>query len=84
MMWFVALFVGAGVGTAIAEAVSRAAGKKRGRGLQAVTVAGMVLGVVVAGMIIHRSPMGAMSLFPSLGVLVYLVMGIGAAVARLR
>lgn len=82
--FLIALLVGAGVGTGIGEAVSVASGRKRGRGLQVVALGGMILGVVAAGMILARSPAGALYLLVRPAVLVYLVMGLGAAAARLR
>jgi hypothetical protein len=93
-LWIVAFFVGAAVGAAIAEAVSIAAGRKRGRGLQLVTAAGMVIGVPLAGILMDMFGMpavgmfgvqaGPLSLFLSPAVLIYLFVGIGAAMARLR
>jgi hypothetical protein len=85
--WLIALFIGAGVGTGIAEAVSRGAGRKRGKGLQAVAVAGMLLGVLIAELILSRGMSGSFSFIGSRGlfvVIVYLAFGLGAAVARLR
>ncbi len=89
--WFVALFVGAAAGAAIAEAVSLAAGRKRGRGLQIVTGVTMVLGVAAAGVVLAfprginaGSLVGALSLFLNPGVLIYLIIGVGAAASRLR
>ncbi len=87
LSWFFALFIGAGVGTAIAEGVSIAAGRKRGKGLQAAAIAGMLLGVPLAGIALSQSPSGVLYLLQYgnfLGIIVYLAFALGAAATRLR
>jgi hypothetical protein len=80
--WILVVFIAAGVGALVAEVVSWASGRKRGRGLQALTAVCMAAGVAVA---LALSGAGVLPVPISLpSVLIYLLMGTGTAVARLR
>ncbi|MFQ5856092.1 MAG: tetratricopeptide repeat protein [Anaerolineae bacterium] len=81
-LWFLAFFIGPAIGAGIADLMSRAV-RKRGRGLGALAGACLVLGVIVAGVLFTQSLGGAFALF-RIGTLIYLVLGVGAAVARLQ
>lgn len=80
--FFLAFVIGSAVGAGIADVMSRVV-RKRGRGLGILAGACLVLGVFVAGMLFTRSLAGALALF-HIGTLIYLVLGVGAAVARLQ
>ena len=86
--WFIGIFAGMGAGGVIGEVVSVAAGRKRGRGLQWVAAGSMVAGALLiallAGVILHLPPLRALFYAFNLGVIIYLVLGIGAATTRLR
>ena len=80
MLWFFALFAGPIVGGVIADLVWRATGKRRGQ---------YTWLVVAASMVIAALPAVAWALFTSglVGLLwhgIYLVLAVGAAIARLR
>lgn len=83
-LWIVALLFGVAAGTAIGELVSKAAGRKRGPALWIIAAAGMVVGVAIVGVILERSPGGAVRLFLNLGVWIYLLVGIASTGTRLR
>lgn len=80
--WFLVLFIAAAVGAFLAELVGRAAGRKRGRGLQVLTVVCMAAGVAV---VVGLGSTGALPVPISLpSVLIYLFIGASTAIARLR
>lgn len=83
--WFLAFAIGPAVGAGIADLMSRVV-RKRGRGLGILAGACLVLGVMLGGLIMTRHPLGAFAFLFQLqiGTLIYLVLGVGAAVARLR
>jgi tetratricopeptide (TPR) repeat protein len=77
-----AVFAGAAVGAGVAEAMSRASGGKRGRGLQILAAASMVVGTAWAA--VALSVIWSGGLIPNPTVLLYVVFGAGAASASLR
>jgi len=91
---FFALFIGAAAGGLIAEIVCRATGGKHGNALAALVSACIVVGAVAAGLLplllAHGAPLAA---FMSGGYLlqlvlrlniIYVILAVGAAFARLR
>lgn len=91
--FYLAFFLGAAVGGLVAEAVYRATGGKRGRGLALLVSVCIVLGAVVSAAITTLAVPGVslaavlagqnlLALFYRLNV-VYVVLAIGAAYARL-
>jgi hypothetical protein len=83
--WFLAFIIGPAVGAGIADLMSRVV-RKRGRGMGILAGACLVLGVMLAGVIMTQHLLGALAFLLRLqiGTLIYLVLGIGAAVARLQ
>ncbi len=80
--FILAFVVGPAVGAGIADLMSRVV-RKRGRGMGILAGACLVVGVAVAGMLFTQRLSGAITLF-HIGTLIYLVLGAGAAVARLQ
>lgn len=81
--FILAFLIGPSVGAGIADLMGRVV-RKRGRGLGILAGICLVLGVLLGGMILTRQPSGAFSLIFNFGILIYLVLGVGAAVARLQ
>lgn len=83
--WFLALFIGPAVGGGIADLMGRVV-HKRGRGLGILAGVCLVVGVMLAGVLTTQNPLGAFAFLLRLqiGTLIYLVLGVGAAVARLQ
>ncbi len=81
--FFLAFFIGPSVGAGIADLMGRVV-RKRGRGLGILAGACLVLGVMLGGVILTQHPLGAFSLVLNFVTLIYLVLGVGAAVARLQ
>lgn len=83
--WFLAIAIGPAVGAGIADLMSRVV-RKRGRGMGILAGTCLVLGVMLGGVIVIQHPLGALAFLFQLqiGTLIYLVLGVGAAVARLR
>jgi hypothetical protein len=81
--WFVAVFAGYAIGQGIGELVSLAAGRKQGRGLQIVAAGAMLLGAFAVG-VVSGGLVRGLGVFLNLGLLIYLVVGIGAAWTRLK
>jgi len=75
--FYFAVLIGLGVGYAIGEVISRSVNRKRGRSLQAIGGACMVVSYVISNLF-H------MTLFISLSGLLALALGIVIAVIRLR
>lgn len=82
-LWFVAFFVGPAVGAGIADLMSRSV-RKRGRGMAILAGACIVVGLIVAGVLFGGYPAGVIRFLFRIGSLLYLVLGVGAAVARLQ
>lgn len=76
--WFIALILGPTVGIGIAEAVRLAVRRRRSRHLWLVVAGGMVVGALPA------LALGLTSLWGLIALGLYLVLGVGAATARLR
>lgn len=81
--WFLAIVIGPAVGAGIADLMGRVV-RKRGRRLGILAGVCLVLGVIVAGMLVTRHPAGGVVSLINIGTLIYLVLGVGAAVARLQ
>lgn len=83
--WFLAFFIGPAIGAGIADLMGRVV-RKRGRGLGILAGLCLVLGVMLGGVIRTQNPLGAFAFLFQLqiGTLIYLVLGVGAAVARLQ
>jgi len=84
MFWILPLFVAPAAGTFVADLTSRGAGGKRGRGVQVVAGAAVVLG---AGILFWATSVGLLrGVLPGswLGLLFYVVLGAGTAFYRLR
>ena len=88
---FMSFFASIGIGIAIGEGISRSANRKRGRGLQAIAaasvIASFVIGKVFRGAVIHGLSGEVLWRWVfSLDVflLLFLVVGVMYAVARLR
>ncbi|MBS1251326.1 MAG: hypothetical protein MAG451_00358 [Anaerolineales bacterium] len=81
--WLIAFFIGPAVGAGIADLMGRVV-RKRGRGLGILAGVCLVLGVAGAGLILTQRVMGAFTFLVNIGTLIYLVLGVGAAVARLQ
>ena len=88
---FISIFVSIGLGIAIGEGVSRSVNRKRGRGLQVIAASSVVLsyfvGKVIRGALIHNLSgeilwrwVFSFDVF----ILLFLVVGVMYAVARLR
>jgi tetratricopeptide (TPR) repeat protein len=91
VLWFIFwFFIGGAIGTGIGNAVQRVVPRKRGRSMQAAVGAGILLGTVLAALGIGfflAGPNGfqaALAFLFRLHVLIYLGLGIAAAVATLR
>jgi hypothetical protein len=94
--WLIVFVISAGLGAAVGEMVGRAAGRKRGKGLVTIAAVTMVAGVAVvcfgiaagyaAALGIGRPAGSAIAVFlaNAIPIGIYLVIGIGAAAARLR
>lgn len=83
--FILAFLIGPSVGAGIADLMGRVV-RKRGRGLGILAAACLVLGVMLGGTILTQNPVGALSFIfrLNIGILIYLVLGIGAAIARLQ
>ena len=87
LFWLLLIFVSPALGTAVASVVERVVPRKRGRLLQLATVAGMLAGVVLVGLgvgLLARAPLQGLLILANPFTWLYLVLGGGAAVARLR
>ncbi len=82
-LWFLSFFIGPAIGAGIADLMSRSV-RKRGHGMAILAGACMVVGVFLVGTLFTRNPAGGFLFFMNIGILLYLVLGVGAAVARLR
>jgi hypothetical protein len=82
-LWFLSFFIGPVIGAGIADLMSRSV-RKRGRSMAILAGACMVVGVFLVGMLFTRNPAGGFLFFLNIGILLYLFLGVGAAVARLR
>ncbi len=83
-LWFIALFVGPAIGGFVGETMSRVVRNKRGRGMQLLAGVCIVLGAMLAGALLVGFPLGAVRVFANIGLLIYIVLGVGAAAARLN
>ncbi|OGO41428.1 MAG: hypothetical protein A2Z04_01090 [Chloroflexi bacterium RBG_16_57_9] len=83
-LWFLALFIGPAIGGFVADTMSRVVRNKRGRGMQVLAGVCIVLGAMIAGVLLLGFPAGAFRVFTNIGLLIYIVLGIGAAAARLN
>ena len=88
--WFLMIFAAVPAGTFIGDAVGLGAGRKRGRGLQIAAGVSLVLGTLIA-IVVTLSPLRSSLPFavylPTgtlISPLIFLVLGTGAAVRRLR
>jgi ABC-type Mn2+/Zn2+ transport system permease subunit len=80
---FLMLVIAAAIGFAVGEAVSLSVNRKRGRGLQLIAAAGVVLSYVVRSLI--ESPtVGSLDSFINVYALIALALGIVVAVSRFR
>jgi hypothetical protein len=86
MLGFFALFAGPIVGGLIAELVWRATGKRRGQYTWLIVAACMVIAALPAllGSLLTFGRAGVYSLIGLLWPLIYLVLAVGSAIARLR
>lgn len=82
-LWFLAIFIGPAIGAGVADLMGRVV-RKRGRGLGLLAGACLVLGVMMAGVLFTQHLAGAFAFLLRIGTLIYLVLGVGAAVARLQ
>lgn len=86
--WFLALILSVPTGTVIGDAVGWGAGRKRGRGLQITAAVSMIIGTVLGlATLSMRFGLGMPLLVFStslVGPIIFLVMGTGAAIRRLR
>lgn len=88
--WFLMIFAAVPAGTVIGDAVGWGAGRKRGRGLQITAGASVVIGTLIAIAVIVsplRASIPLVALLPSgtlISPIIFLVLGTGAAVRRLR
>jgi hypothetical protein len=78
--WFFALILGAPVGIGVAEAVRFAVRRRRSRYLWLVVAGGMVLGALPALLL----ALAGLNLWSLLTTTLFLILAVGAAVARLR
>jgi len=87
-LWFIVLFLAIGIGTMVGDAVSWGAGRKRGRELQIAAGISLVIGALLAIGLIGPLRAGLPWLrvlpFSIIGPLIFMVLGTGAAVRRLR
>ena len=88
VFWFLLLFVSPAIGGGVAAAVERAVPRKRGRALQAATVVGIVLGLVLLGLgvgVVNGQPgRGLLAVLLNLFLWLYVVLAATTAAARLR
>jgi hypothetical protein len=86
--WFLAIILSVPVGTVIGDAVGWGAGRKRGRGLQITGAVSMIIGTVLGlSAVSMRFGVGMpMLVFTTslVGPIIFLLMGTGAAIRRLR
>jgi len=85
--WFFMIFIGPAAGGLLGEIIFRAVRRRRGRQLWAVTGAAMVIGALlplVTIALLARDFRALLSPYELLAVGLYLVLGVGAAIARLR
>lgn len=85
--WFFMIFIGPAAGGLLGEIIFRALRRRRGRRLWATVGAAMIVGALlpyVAPALLTGNPDVLLSPYLLLSVGLYLVLGIGAAVARLR
>jgi tetratricopeptide (TPR) repeat protein len=80
--WYLAFFVGPAIGAGIADLMWRVV-RKRGKGMGVLASVCMILGALVAWELAALSLAGDF-LFFDVGILIYLLVGVGAAFARLR
>lgn len=83
-LWFIALFIGPAIGGFVGETMSRVVRNKRGRGMQALAGLCIVLGALLAGVLLTGSLAGALRALVNVGLLIYIILGVGASAARLN
>lgn len=86
LSWILAFFWGGAAGSGQAEAVGRAAGRKRGKGLQAIGAATLVLGLLLVLWLRAGSLDRLVASLPGIAITcgIYLFASLGAVWARLR
>lgn len=85
--WFFAIFLGPLAGGLIGDIISRVTGHRRGERLWILAGAALIVGALVPILLpalLYGSVWYALSLYRLLSIGIFLVLGIGAAIARLR
>ena len=83
-IWFLALLLAAGAGSFVADLTSRFAGRKRGRGMQIAAAAAVLAGAAIVHWALAVAMFRGMVPYSSFGMLIYALLGTGAAFYRLR
>lgn len=81
--WFIPFFVAAPAGGVVADLTSRGTGGKRGRGVQLVAGIAVVVGATVVFWATNYGPLGMLP-GSGFGLLIFVLLGAGAAFYRLR
>jgi hypothetical protein len=81
--WIIAALVGSGAGAALAQIIRNSVGRRRGRYIRHFTLAGIVVGLVVSGLVTSVLFASFMPFF-SLGGLIFMALALGTAFQTLR
>jgi hypothetical protein len=76
--WIIAALVGSGAGASLAQIIRKSVGRRRGRYIRHFTLAGIIVGLLLSGLITSFSS------FFTLGGLLFAILAIGAAYQTLR
>lgn len=81
--WFIAALVGSGAGASLAQIIRNSVGRRRGRYIRHFTLAGILIGLVLSGLLTTMVFAGFLPFF-SLGGLIFLALALGTAYQTLR
>jgi MFS family permease len=81
--WIIAALIGSGAGASLAQIIRKSVGRRRGRYIRHFTIAGIVVGLVLSGLVTSMVFASFLSFF-SLGGLIFLVLASITAFQTLR